>query len=137
PFEKLVEELQPQRDLSRSPLFQVTLTLQNAPEGELKLAGITLGALPPSIESSKYDISLLLEEGINGFAGVFNYNTDLFDAATMERLSRHYAVLIEGLQAAPDTQLGLIPLLTLAEKQQVLAGWNGVVSDYPRDASIP
>ncbi|NTX41730.1 AMP-binding protein, partial [Myxococcus sp. CA033] len=137
PFEKLVEELQPQRDLSRSPLFQVTLTLQNAPEEELELPGLILSGLAPSIETAKYDFSLLLEEGINGFAGVFNYNTDLFDAATMERLSRHYLVLLEALTASPDAQLGLIPLLTLAENQQVLAGWNGVVSDYPRDASIP
>ncbi|NVJ28107.1 amino acid adenylation domain-containing protein, partial [Myxococcus sp. AM011] len=136
PFEKLVEELQPQRDLSRSPLFQVTLTLQNAPEEELELPGITLGALQPSVESSKYDISLLLEERSDGFTGVFNYNTDLFDAATMERLSRHYAVLIEALRSAPDAQLRLIPLLTAEEKQQVLTGWNGAVSEYPRDASI-
>ncbi|NTX09111.1 amino acid adenylation domain-containing protein, partial [Myxococcus sp. CA040A] len=136
PFEKLVEELQPQRDLSRSPLFQVTLTLQNAPEEELKLPGLTLSGLAPSIETAKFDFSLFLEEGINGFVGGFNYNTDLFDAATMERLSRHYSVLIEALTVSPDAQLGLIPLLTVAEKQQVLAGWNGTTTSYPRNASI-
>ncbi|WP_223752271.1 condensation domain-containing protein, partial [Myxococcus sp. XM-1-1-1] len=135
PFEKLVEELQPQRDLSRSPLFQVTLTLQNAPEGALTLPGLSLDALPPSIETSKYDFSLLLDEGSEGFSGIINYNTDLFEAASMERLARHYAVLLDGLLTSPDRQLGLVSMLTPAEKQ-LLPAWNGAQSAYSRDASI-
>ncbi|WP_228557470.1 condensation domain-containing protein, partial [Myxococcus sp. AB025B] len=135
PFEKLVEELQPQRDLSRSPLFQVTLTLQNAPEGALTLPGLSLDALPPSIETSKYDFSLLLDEGSEGFSGIINYNTDLFEAASMERLARHYAVLLDGLLTSPDRQLGLVSMLTPAEKQ-LLPAWSGAQSAYSRDASI-
>ncbi|WP_163871146.1 condensation domain-containing protein, partial [Myxococcus eversor] len=135
PFEKLVEELQPQRDLSRSPLFQVTLTLQNAPEEELELPGLTLSGMAASIETSKYDFSLLLEEGANGFTGILNYNTDLFDAATMERLAQHYAVLLGGLTASPDVQLASVAMLTPDEKQ-VLPSWTGITSAYPRDASI-
>ncbi|SEU42919.1 Non-ribosomal peptide synthetase component F, partial [Myxococcus fulvus] len=136
PFEKLVEELQPQRDLSRSPLFQVTLTLQNTPSATLTLPGITLTQLPPELETSKFDISLLLEEGSGGFAGVFNYNTDLFDAATIEGLSRHFSVLLTEAVSTPDTQLARLPLLTSAEKQQVLSTWNETARAYPRSASV-
>ncbi|NVJ22885.1 amino acid adenylation domain-containing protein, partial [Myxococcus sp. AM011] len=136
PFEKLVEELQPQRDLSRSPLFQVTLTLQNTPNSTLALPGITLTHLPPELETSKYDISLLLEEGGSGFSGVFNYNTDLFDAATLERLSRHFSVLLTEAVTAPDARLGRMSLLTPDEKQLVLTRWNGATANYPRNASI-
>ncbi|MCP3065857.1 amino acid adenylation domain-containing protein, partial [Myxococcus sp. K38C18041901] len=136
PFEKLVEELQPQRDLSRSPLFQVTLTLQNTPSATLTLPGITLTQLPPDLETSKFDISLLLEEGSSGFAGVFNYNTDLFDAATIEGLSRHLSVLLTEAVSTPDTQLARLPLLTSAEKQQVLSTWNETARAYPRSASV-
>ncbi|MFP2934950.1 condensation domain-containing protein, partial [Pyxidicoccus sp. 3LG] len=75
PFEKLVEELQPQRDLSRSPLFQVTLTLQNTPNEALNLPGLTLTPVAPEIDTSKYDFSVLLEEGSEGFTGALNYNT--------------------------------------------------------------
>ncbi|HZI09664.1 MAG TPA: amino acid adenylation domain-containing protein, partial [Myxococcus sp.] len=136
PFEKLVEELQPQRDLSRSPLFQVTLTLQNAPTEALRLPGLTLRLLPPDVDTSKFDFSLLLEEGGEGFSGLLNYNTDLFDAGTMERLLRHYAVLLEAAVAAPEQRLGLLPLLTPDERRQVVEQWSGTASPYPRDASI-
>ncbi|MCP3145371.1 non-ribosomal peptide synthetase, partial [Pyxidicoccus xibeiensis] len=136
PFEKLVEELQPQRDLSRSPLFQVTLTLQNAPTNELALPGLTLSALAPEIDTSKYDFSLVLDEGSEGFAGVLNYNTDLFDAGTAQRLMRHYAVLLEAVVAAPERQLGLLPVLTEAERQQVVTEWSGRLGTYPSDTSL-
>ncbi|MFP2934097.1 condensation domain-containing protein, partial [Pyxidicoccus sp. 3LG] len=136
PFEKLVEELQPQRDLSRSPLFQVTLTLQNAPTNELELPGLTLSSLAPEIDTSKYDFSLVLEESDEGFAGVINYNTDLFDAATMQRLMRHYAVLLEAAVSQPERRLELLPVLTDAERQHVLTDWSGTLGDYPRDVSL-
>ncbi|QSQ16101.1 non-ribosomal peptide synthase/polyketide synthase [Myxococcus landrumensis] len=136
PFEKLVEELQPQRDLSRSPFFQVTLTLQNAPEGELSLPGLTLSGLPSSIETSKYDFSLLLEEASQGFIGLLNYNTDLFDAASMQRLLAHFSGLLESVVAQPELLLSSLSLLTSSEKQQVLSSWNDTASAYPRDSSI-
>ncbi|MFP2934485.1 non-ribosomal peptide synthetase, partial [Pyxidicoccus sp. 3LG] len=136
PFEKLVEELQPQRDLSRSPFFQVTLTLQNAPTNELALPGLILSSLAPEIDTSKYDFSLVLDESAEGFTGVLNYNTDLFDAGTVQRLMRHYAVLLEAVVAAPERQLGLLSLLTDSERQQVLTEWSGKTGDFPRDTSL-
>ncbi|AGC44899.1 non-ribosomal peptide synthetase [Myxococcus stipitatus DSM 14675] len=135
PFEKLVEELLPQRDLSRSPLFQVTLTLQNAPEGELSLPGLILSGLPSTIESSKYDFSLVLEEGAH-LSGTLNYNTDLFDASSMERLLAHFSGLLEAVVSQPELQLSSLSLLTSSEKQQVLSSWNDTASAYPRDSSI-
>ncbi|MCP3145385.1 non-ribosomal peptide synthetase, partial [Pyxidicoccus xibeiensis] len=136
PFEKLVEELQPQRDLSRSPLFQVTLTLQNTPNEALNLPGLTLTPVAPEIDSSKYDFSLLLEEGSEGFTGALNYNTDLFDAGTVRRLMRHYAVLLEAAVSEPGRRLDLLPVLTDAERQQVVADWSGTRGDYPSDTSL-
>ncbi|MFP2912228.1 amino acid adenylation domain-containing protein, partial [Pyxidicoccus sp. 3LFB2] len=137
PFEKLVEELQPQRDLSRPPLFQVTLTLQNTPEKALALPGLTLSPAAPEIATSTFDFSLLLEEGPEGFSGHLNYNTDLFDAETVGRLMRHYVALLEAVAAAPNQRLGHVSLLTQEERQRVVEQWNGTASTYPREASIP
>ncbi|NVJ28820.1 AMP-binding protein, partial [Myxococcus sp. AM011] len=135
PFEKLVEELQPQRDLSRSPLFQVSLTLQNAPEEALALAGLELTALPADINTSKFDFSLLFTEA-EQFSGIINYNTDLFDAESMQGLLRHFSVLLEAAVSQPEQSLSALSLLSAPEKQQVLTGWTGTTSAYPRDASI-
>ncbi|WP_147094807.1 condensation domain-containing protein, partial [Myxococcus fulvus] len=110
PFEKLVEELQPQRDLSRSPLFQVTLTLQNAPEAALALSGLVLEPVPAEINTSKYDFSLLFDEG-DRFSGVLNYNTDLFEAATMQGLLRHFTVLLETAVSRPEQSLSTLSAL--------------------------
>ncbi|MCP3145384.1 non-ribosomal peptide synthetase, partial [Pyxidicoccus xibeiensis] len=136
PFEKLVEELQPQRDLSRSPLFQVTLTLQNTPNETLNLPGLTLTPVAPELDSSKYDFSLLLEEGSEGFTGFLNYNTDLFDAGTVQRLMQHYAVLLQAAVSTPERRLELLPVLTDAERQQVVTEWSGKRGDYPSDTSL-
>ncbi|WP_254623733.1 non-ribosomal peptide synthase/polyketide synthase [Myxococcus sp. CA033] len=136
PFEKLVEELQPQRDLARSPLFQATLTLQNTPVEAIQLPGLSFAPLTANITTSQYEVSLLLEEGTQGFSGALNYNTDLFDADTVKRLMRHYAVLLETVTAAPERPLGLVSLLSSEERHQVLTRWNAAAAEYPRDAAI-
>ena len=102
PFEKLVEELQPERDMSRAPLFQATLVLQNAPEQELELPGLTLSAEPVDYSIVKYDLSLDLGEIDGRIAGALVYNVDLFEAHTIERLTRHFGSLLTGIVQQPE-----------------------------------
>ncbi|MFP2908689.1 non-ribosomal peptide synthetase [Pyxidicoccus sp. 3LFB2] len=136
PFEKLVEELAPERSLGHSPLFQVMFALQNIPAGELQLPGITLRQERQEGTTTKFDLSLSLAEGPDGFGGGLAYNTDLFDAATAARMMRHFQVLLEAIAARPDTALGALPLLTPEEHQQVLFDWSGPAAGFPRDVSL-
>ncbi|RKH27986.1 non-ribosomal peptide synthetase, partial [Corallococcus sp. CA041A] len=137
PFEKLVEAVQPTRDLSRSPLFQAMFVLQNTPTETLRLPGLSFQTLPLESHFAKFDLSLGLRENRNGFAGTLDYATDLFDAATVQRMAGHFGVLLETIAKQPDTRLGDLPLLTDAERQQLLIEWNPPASQVPRESSIP
>ncbi|RKI65092.1 amino acid adenylation domain-containing protein, partial [Corallococcus sp. AB049A] len=128
PFEKLVEELQPARDPSHTPFFQVTLTLQNAPAAEWRLPELSLRELPPPFTPSKYDFSLILEESPDGFSGSLHYNTDLFDAASLQGLMQGYAALLEALPAQLEVPVGQLPLMRTEARRQVLEDWSGVSS---------
>jgi non-ribosomal peptide synthetase component F len=97
PFEKLVEELEPQRDMSRQPLFQVAFMLANAPLGELALPGVAVRRETLETHTSKFDLSLSLTETAEGFDGAFEYSTDLYVAATVEQLARSLRVLLESI----------------------------------------
>ncbi|MGI2909712.1 condensation domain-containing protein, partial [Tolypothrix sp. VBCCA 56010] len=112
PFEQLVEQLQPQRSLSYTPLFQVMFVLQNAPMPELELTDLTLCALPIESETAKFDLTLVLENTSAGLSGFFEYNTDLFDAATITRMVGHYQTLLEAVVVNPQQKLSDLPLLT-------------------------
>jgi len=103
PFEKLVEELQLPRDISRSPLFQVMFVLQNAPTRQaLQLTGLTLTPLMLDPGTTQFDLSChMWEEGEELF-GLFEYNTDLFEHATIERMQGHFQILLEGIVADPS-----------------------------------
>uniref|UniRef100_UPI0013D50505 non-ribosomal peptide synthetase n=1 Tax=Myxococcus vastator TaxID=2709664 RepID=UPI0013D50505 len=135
-FEKLVEELQPERDLSRSPLFQVTLTLQNTPAAEVQLKGITLKGLAAEEKTSKFDLSLVVEEVPDGVVAMVNYNSDLFEAGTMDRMLGHLKVLLEAAVAEPEKRLAELPLMGSEEQQRLVKEWSGTASTYPRDASL-
>jgi len=124
PFERLVEELAVERDLASQPLFQVMFVLQNAPAEELSLPGLRLAALPLSSRTAKLELTLSLAETPGGLAGWLEYKTDLFDAATAERLLARYAVLLEGIAADPETPLSELPLLTPAERHQTTVEWS-------------
>jgi non-ribosomal peptide synthetase component F len=137
PFEMLVEELRPQRELSRSSLFQVMFILQNAPLKVPTVAGLTSS---PFVElsdngTSKFDLILILMEGKEGMAATIEYNTDLFEDATIERLLGHYRTLLEAVVAEPGRKLSRLPLLTAAEQEQ-LAAWNRTDASYPADECI-
>jgi amino acid adenylation domain-containing protein/thioester reductase-like protein len=124
PFERLVEELQPERDLSQTPLFQVMLALQNTPVEPLRLPGLVLTPLEVYNGTAKFDLWLSLSEREGEMAGVAEYNTNLFDAETMARMLGHFQNLLRAVVADPDRRLADIPLLSEAEREQELRGWN-------------
>nr|VFJ93722.1 MAG: amino acid adenylation domain-containing protein [Candidatus Kentron sp. LFY] len=135
PFEHLVEVLQPPRNLGHAPLFQVLFVLQNAPLPDLELPGLELTLLELEAVTAKFDVTLEFRETAAGFTGRLEYDTDLFERATMERLVGHLRTLLQGIVAAPDTPIHELPLLTEAERRQFLA-WNDTAVEYPRDKTI-
>ncbi|RKH09839.1 amino acid adenylation domain-containing protein [Corallococcus sp. CA053C] len=136
PFEKLVEELAPVRDLRRPPLFQVMFVLQNTPMPALALGEATLEPLPFAQTVAKFELTLSLEETAEGLRGSLEYNTDLFDAATVERMAGHYRTLLEGLVAEPGQTLSRLPLLTEGERHQLVVAWNQTRTALPREHGI-
>ncbi len=122
PFEKIVEELNPQRDFSRSPLFQVLLALQNVRRTALELPGLTVAPLQ-GVETTvaKFDLSLWLAETGLGISGSLDFNRDLFDEATAARIERHLRTLLAGAVESPDRPFSELPLLTPEELAQLAA----------------
>ncbi|MGZ8267404.1 MAG: amino acid adenylation domain-containing protein, partial [Burkholderiales bacterium] len=135
PFEKLVEELAPARDLSRNPLFQVMFALQNAPGATLALQGVQASPLALAGHTAKFDLSLAVRESDEGLHARWEYSTDLFDAATIERMARHFERLLEGIVADPQQRIGALPLLSAAERYQLLVEWNDTAADR-RDGCV-
>ncbi len=123
PFERLIEELAPERDPSFTPLVQVMLTLQNVPLAPLALPGLTLAPVFVPSPGARFDLALSLEEREDGIVGMVEYDCDLFDGATAERLTGHLATLLGALAADPGQPIDELPLLTAAERAQ-LAGWE-------------
>jgi amino acid adenylation domain-containing protein len=136
PFEKLVEELQPQRNLSHSPLFQVLFAFQNVPMTELRLAGLTVNTLKADRETSTFDLSLLMVEESNSLKGTIEYNTDLFDEDTIGRMIGHFQTLLESIVADLGTSISRLGLLTDSERHRLLVEWNDTKRAYPEDKCI-
>ncbi|RKH58629.1 non-ribosomal peptide synthetase, partial [Corallococcus interemptor] len=137
PFEKLVEALQPERSLSHTPLFQTLMSLQNVPMEESKLPGLVLKPMAFEGRTSKFDVSIFFTETPQGLSGAVEYSTDLFEATTVRRMVEHLRVMLEGVVVKPETAVGRLPMLTPAERQQVLVTWNQLQADYARDATLP
>ena len=131
PFEMLVEALQPERDLSHTPLFQVAFVLQNTPKSEIAMTGLTVTDLPPENTTAKFDLTLAMVSTDDGLKGVWEYNTDLFESSTIERLSGHFLNLLGGIAANPQARISQLPLLTESETNQLLIEWNNTQVDYP------
>ncbi|HEY0077786.1 MAG TPA: amino acid adenylation domain-containing protein [Pyrinomonadaceae bacterium] len=122
PFEKLVEELNVERDPSRTPLFQVLFAMQNAPRPELKLdAGLSFDAVEIEGGAAKFDLSLTFQETAAGLVANVEYNTDLFDASTAERMLRHLEILLEAVVANPDERISAVTILTGEERARTQA----------------
>ncbi|MEN2383501.1 MAG: amino acid adenylation domain-containing protein [Gloeotrichia echinulata DVL01] len=144
PLEMLVEALQPERDLSHTPLFQVMFALQNPYLSEVELSGLSISSLPIQGATAKFDITLVMENtGTSttlstgtGLVGVWEYNTDLFDASTIERMTGHFVTLLSSIVANPLSQISQLPLLTEVERQQLLIEWNNTQVNYPVDQCI-
>jgi natural product biosynthesis luciferase-like monooxygenase protein len=136
PFEKLVEELHPERDLSRTPLFQVMFVLQNAPMQMLNLSGLRLSPLEGNSSTAKYDLSLSMIEGSSKLSGSMQYNTDLFEAETIERMMGHFKTLLVSILENPRRRISELSLLTEAEREQTLLAWNATTLDYAREKCV-
>jgi amino acid adenylation domain-containing protein/non-ribosomal peptide synthase protein (TIGR01720 family) len=136
PFERLVDELGTERALSYTPLFQVMFVLQNAPRDELHLTGLKLQRVEVESQTAKFDLTLAVEEMSDGLMLRLEYNTDLFVADTISRLGRHLRQLLEGVVQQSHLPLMELPLLTEAERRQILVDWNQTRSDYALDDCI-
>jgi amino acid adenylation domain-containing protein/non-ribosomal peptide synthase protein (TIGR01720 family) len=136
PFDRLVEELQPDRDLSRPPLFQVSLVLHNASAAELNLSGLEASPVILETEAAKFDLTLEVTEVAHGLQCVFEYSTVLFDETTIRRLSGHFENLLVGVCQDPHRQISELPLLTARENEQLLDTWNHTAAEYPRERCV-
>lgn len=136
PFEKLVEELQPERDLSRTPLFQVMFALQNVRTETLALQDLQVVHAGATPAIAKFDLTLFTSEANGEIGGTFEYNTDLFDDATISRMIEHFQRLLEGIAANPDQRLSDLPLLTDAERHELLVKFNDTAAEYPHELCI-
>lgn len=150
PFEKLVEELHPERNLSHHPLFQVVFGFQNAPMSALELPGLVPSFMNIDLKKTRFDLELHLWkcsedfrslwggnwEYSEGFRGVIVYNTDLFDPATINQMVEHFKTLLSAIVANSEERITNLPLLSEAELHQVLVEWNNTQADYPQDKCI-
>ena len=136
PFERIVEEMNPERDMSRSPLFQVVLSWQNAPSSRLQLENIELSPVEVEFKSVRYDIELVLWEAEGQIFGHIEYNTDLYEAETMARMGRHLDTLLGSIVEDPELRLSELALLDEAESRRLLVEWNETRSDYPRELCV-
>src|SRR5262245_52252333 len=136
PFEKLVGELRPARDLSRNPLFQVMFVLQNTPRSIPQPTALSMERVDLLPATSLFDLSLYLRERDGKLIGFFEYNTDLFEPSTIERMIGHFETLLKRIVADPEQPISTLPLLTQAERHQLLVEWNNTETEYPKDLCI-
>ncbi|TFI51134.1 non-ribosomal peptide synthetase [Mastigocladus laminosus UU774] len=135
PFEQLVEALQPERDVSYTPLFQVLFTIENAlqlPE----IPGLNLNLLEVESPTAQFDLSLSMKITDQGLVASLEYNTDLFDAATITRMLKNFQTLLEGIVANPQQRISELPLLNQTEQHQLLVEWNDTQTEYAQDKCI-
>ncbi len=136
PFERVVEVLNPDRDLSHNPLFQAMFTMQPSPDEWLKLPGITAEFLEVDNETAKFDLLIELQDKPDGIQGYFEYSTEIFDQATIAQMVRHYYSLLEQLIHSPDTSIGAASILTRDERELLLETWNDTPADAPRESCV-
>jgi amino acid adenylation domain-containing protein/non-ribosomal peptide synthase protein (TIGR01720 family) len=131
PFEKIVGELQPDRNLSHAPLFQVMFILQNTPPANSEMPGLTLRPMGSKNETAKFALTLTMTEGGEGVFGSLQYDTDMFDAPTITRMAGHLKNLFEAVAADAGQAVAELPLLSEAERRQLLVEWNDTGRVYP------
>ncbi|HEY7221354.1 MAG TPA: amino acid adenylation domain-containing protein, partial [Candidatus Binatia bacterium] len=137
PFEKIVEALNPQRELNRNPIFQTMLVLQNTPRSSIDPpAGIRLEPIEIDNQTAQFDLSLYLREREGKLLGFIEYSADLFDAAPIGRMAGHYRTLLENAVADPGRSIATLPMLGVGERRRLLVEWNDTAAEYLRDACI-
>ncbi|RLT97979.1 non-ribosomal peptide synthetase [Ketobacter sp.] len=142
PFEQIVDEVDPARDMSRTPVFQVMLAYQNLPQEQAALSGadrlgdIALEPFDPGVDSSKYELTMTLWESSDGLGGSLQYNSDLFLPATIERMVDHYTALLECVACNPDLPIHQLEFLSAEEREQQLIEWNLTAHDYDRELTL-
>ncbi|MEK7327767.1 MAG: condensation domain-containing protein, partial [Chloroflexota bacterium] len=132
PFEMVVEALHPERDTSYTPLFQVMFILQNAGGKAHELPGLTLSLIEPETKTATFDLTISTAETSAGMNVAVEYNTDLFEAATIKRVLGHYQTLLESVVATPDQSIATLNLLASAERRQLLDEWNNTLKIFPQ-----
>ncbi|MDH3599287.1 MAG: amino acid adenylation domain-containing protein [Candidatus Tectomicrobia bacterium] len=147
PFRLLVERMRPRRDPSYSPLFQVAFIMDRPPrelapllledaERRVEWGGLELAPFEMGQQEAQFDLDLLMIDGGDTLFGFLRYNTDLFDAGTMQRMARHFLTLLEAIVTDPDQPVDTLPILTSAERRQLLMEWNATQTAYPDDTGI-
>jgi amino acid adenylation domain-containing protein/FkbM family methyltransferase len=136
PFEQVVEEVGPKRDIGRSPLCQVMFALQNTPQKSSELPGLSLSGFGVEAEIAKYDLTVTMEETSEGLFGVWGYCRDLFEEETIQRMVGHFKVLLRSVVRNPIGRLSELEALTDTEREQILVDWNQTQRDYPREQCV-
>ncbi|HLG64306.1 MAG TPA: amino acid adenylation domain-containing protein [Ktedonosporobacter sp.] len=133
PFEQLVEVLQPERNLSHTPLFQVAFVFQDSSQSQAHFADLDLQGLDIDTGTAKFDLTLSLSESKEGFRGAIEYNCDLFEPETIARMLEHLRVLLEAVAERPATRLSALSLLTPLEQERLLLTWNDTQVTYAQE----
>lgn len=136
PFEELVEAIQVSRDVSRNPLFDVLFTLQNSGEMQFKTEDLELVIIPSEHTTSHFDLSISMQAIGDSYGIIFEYCTDLLKEETMQRMMKHFVVILEQIIENPDKRIKDIEVVTESEKETVLYTFNETKSEYPRDKSV-
>jgi amino acid adenylation domain-containing protein/thioester reductase-like protein len=136
PFDMLVKELRPERNLSRQPVFQVVLAFQNYPEEQLELAGLKWSWTGAEYVTTHFDLTLYLYKRDGGLSCVFEYATDLFDGASIDRMAQHFGILLKSIVDEPHRPVSELRLTSDQEQKQLLLDWNATASSYPREQCV-
>ena len=135
PFEKVVDAVQPDRDISHSPLFQVMFALQNTQEESIRLPGLTIAPLDVDSDVSRFDMTVTMLESERGLEGLVEYNTDLFDPATIDRLIGHFQNILGAMTMSPEGSIDALQMLAPEEYSQIINEWNNTAVPVPGDVS--
>lgn len=131
PFEQTVDALQPERNLSRTPVFQVMFAYETEPAAAFAIPGLTISSIPLCTRTAKFDLTLYMQDSGTQIEGALEFNTDLFDRSTIEHMASHLSILLEGIAANPNAPIETLPLLSPDERRLVTHTWNQTQIEYP------
>jgi amino acid adenylation domain-containing protein len=136
PLDRLVDALGTERDPSRTPIYQAVLAYQAADQIALDFDGVDITPLPIDTAAAKFDLALILDDSHDGCDASLQYNVDLYDEQTAQRIAAHFVELLRSVADNPDAPLGELAMMAKAERDQLIDDWSGLVTEYPRDATV-